>query len=308
MKMPRFYKRGPTYYHASRDGSRWTGLGRNRAEAERKWHEVEQGAATSSVAALLLAYSKTLDDRLAPVTRREYRRSIDALTLAMGHIPARSLKPQHVGQYLDAKANTQSNRDIAVLSVAYAHAMRIGMVDRNPATGVRRNKEKRRKRYITPDEFLALKRAAGRHAASLDLAYLTALRVSDLLRLRKDNCTEEGIAISVEKTKSSTVMVWSDWLRQTVQWLAENHHGPTLIATQTGTPYTRDGFLTEWAKIRARSGVEGVTFHDIRGTSATDYARQHGTEAAKELLAHASLTTSERYIRARASHRVAPAG
>ena len=76
--------------------------------------------------------------------------------------------------------------------------MRWGVVDSNPCRGVARNTEKGRDRYITDAEFGAVKQIAGDFIATvMDLAYLTALRKGDILSLRLEQITAEGISINV---------------------------------------------------------------------------------------------------------------
>ena len=41
-----------------------------------------------------------------------------------------------------------------------------------------------------------------------------------------------------------------------------------------GRPWTSDGFKTSLGKECSRLGIEGVTFHDLRGTFISDRARE----------------------------------
>ncbi|GMM62370.1 hypothetical protein NUTIK01_31470 [Novosphingobium sp. IK01] len=47
---------------------------------------------------------------------------------------------------------------------------------------------------------------------------------------------------------------------------------PTILATERGTAWTESGFRASWRKACIRSGVSGVTFHDLRGTAVTRLA------------------------------------
>jgi integrase len=47
---------------------------------------------------------------------------------------------------------------------------------------------------------------------------------------------------------------------------------PTILATERGTAWTGSGFRASWRKACHRSGVSGVTFHDLRGTAVTRLA------------------------------------
>lgn len=47
----------------------------------------------------------------------------------------------------------------------------------------------------------------------------------------------------------------------------------TLILTNTkGVPWTSDGFRTSWGKLCAKAKIEGLTFHDLRGSAVVRLA------------------------------------
>jgi integrase len=43
----------------------------------------------------------------------------------------------------------------------------------------------------------------------------------------------------------------------------------TILTNSRGEPWTSDGFRTSWGKACDAAGIEGVTFHDLRGTAVT---------------------------------------
>lgn len=53
--------------------------------------------------------------------------------------------------------------------------------------------------------------------------------------------------------------------------------GPFILTNSKGVPWTPDGFRTSWAKLCKRVGIEGLTFHDLRGTAITRLARVGAT-------------------------------
>ena len=46
----------------------------------------------------------------------------------------------------------------------------------------------------------------------------------------------------------------------------------TILATTRMTAWTESGFRASWRKFCQKAGVDGVTFHDLRGTAATRLA------------------------------------
>ena len=54
---------------------------------------------------------------------------------------------------------------------------------------------------------------------------------------------------------------------------------PVILLTSERKPWTPDGFRASFAKARARAGIVGVTFNDLRGTAVTRLALAGATEA-----------------------------
>ncbi|HEX4555480.1 MAG TPA: integrase, partial [Xanthobacteraceae bacterium] len=48
--------------------------------------------------------------------------------------------------------------------------------------------------------------------------------------------------------------------------------GPLIMANTFGRPWTSDGFRTSWAKACRKAGVEGLTYHDLRGSAVVRLA------------------------------------
>jgi len=72
-----------------------------------------------------------------------------------------------------------------------------------------------------------------------------------------------------------------------------------LSGEQRFKPLTRPDRMTRIMHLRRRqAGIEErVTFHDLRRTAATEIAKRYGIKHAKELLRHASIETTQRYIK-----------
>jgi integrase len=49
---------------------------------------------------------------------------------------------------------------------------------------------------------------------------------------------------------------------------AQKRTAVTILTNRSGLPY-KEGFRSSWAKACELAGVEGVTFHDLRGTFIT---------------------------------------
>lgn len=308
-KPPRFYRRGPTYYHVSRDGTVWTKLSRDYDEAIGLWREVERGSRHTFAALIDRYLDKMPDLGLAPKTMRDYRMNAEVLRDVFGHMPPNDIRPSDIARYLDEHPHaTAANRQIALCSIIMGYGLRYDLIDRNVCLGVKRRKLKRRNRYITTAEFDAIKGAAGRLAPVVDLAYLTAIRKGDMLRLTWDDVTPEGLVVRVAKTDGNLLVRYSDRLASTLKCLQNASRGRTIVQTAKGLGYSATGFDSVWQRIRAKSGVVDIHWHDIRGTALTDLERTHGIGEAKKLAAHANQSMTEAYVRSRTTVAVLPVG
>ena len=57
---------------------------------------------------------------------------------------------------------------------------------------------------------------------------------------------------------------------------ATKREAVTILTNTRGRPWTGDGFRASWGTACDNAGVEGVTFHDLRGTFVTSAYRAHG--------------------------------
>lgn len=256
---------------------------------------------------------------LAPKTRHEYRRQLIPLRAAFGAMGIRSLRQEQVQRYLETHPSPiAANREVALLSRIYTWAERLGLADSNPCLRklVARNEECPRDRYIHDEEYLARQAVAPEWmAAVMDLAYLTALRLSDLLAIRlaaptpgeERACWLDGHAVYAQpqKTKKSTGKRLSfalegellEVIEHLLQLRAESRvQGLYLICNRRGQPYTVDGFESLWQRLKAKDGNR-IQFRDIRAKSATD-ADAAGLNA-QLLLGHGSPKTTEIYLRSK---------
>lgn len=53
---------------------------------------------------------------------------------------------------------------------------------------------------------------------------------------------------------------------------AKDHKAVTILTNSKGQPWTSDGFRTSWEKAYKRAKIEGLHFHDLRGTAVTRLA------------------------------------
>lgn len=228
-------------------------------------------------------YQREVIPTLAPRTQKDYARHVALLRTTFGHMRPDELQPKHIGQFLDRpKGKIQANRQVAVLSAVYSKMVgRWYVCDKNPCQHVERNPSKRRTRYITDEEFAAVRAISPlRVQLMMDLALLTGQRQGDLLTLPLKNVTDEGILFRQGKTGKRLLVAMSPALKDVVdrarKLVPQNEWG-TVIRTSKdgGRPYTSEGFRALWQRVMNRAMKkklipERYTFHDIRAKSVSD--------------------------------------
>lgn len=311
---------GVYYYDHGRDASgkrHFERLGKNLAQAKIKWAQLEAEAnevvAPNTVSAVLDYYQKQHLPDLGKRTQKDRKAYIARLKKTMGHISANGLKPKHVAAYLENRSSpVAANKEINTLSVAYRKAMRIGMVDHNPADGIQRNPEKARTRYVTDREFLAVKSMCDPWLqAVMDLAYITGMRLSDLLGLRHQQIDEDGIHFASAKTGEKQMIERTPAMTDALTRLKQLRpvSGMHVVCTSKGQPYSTYGFSSVWRRRRDKALAEGritesYTWHDIRAKSATD-AEEQGLNA-QHLLGHTTPEQTRVYLRSKRVRKATP--
>lgn len=335
---PRLNLKHNAYYWTPRvkqpDGTserKWIRLSTDLQEALTEYYKKERAKGTpGSVSELLSKYEESILPKFtSPDTVRNYRRSIEVINLALGHIPAQELRSHHIYAFLDAPENKArkkaANRDISLLSTVLTQSKRWGGigVDYNVCFGIELNPEKARGRYITDAQFVQIRNSLPpMFQIAMDISYLTSIRKGDMLRLRVNDIYQRNSDSLLQITQQKTGETYSIKADDLIFEIFERARGlavtpdsyliqkPTRKASgRAGDPYTTSGFDSIWQrKIRALEkeyGLPNTTWHDIRAKAASDLENPYH---AHRLLGHKSMATTERYLRTRKRDEVPSSG
>ena len=102
---------------------------------------------------------------------------------------------------------------------------------------------------------------------ALRLAYHTGQRQGDLLVLPCSAYDGRAINLTQSKTGRQVYIPCTVALHSELE-LAPRR-SPIILTNTKGRPWTADGFKTSWRKASKRAGIDGLTFHDLRGTTVT---------------------------------------
>lgn len=235
---------------------------------------------------------------LARRTQIDVLRYVETLRGLWGTVEADKLTARMIGQWMNggpARGRIQRGKIVSVLATVYKYAVgQWFLVDSNPTRDLRMPKANKRTRYVTDEEFEAVKAIAShRLRAAMDLAYLTGQRQGDLLKLRWDHIdvNERVIHVRQGKTGKRFGIAITDALEEVL--VRCKRMTPALprayvLRTKDGERYTSEGFRAMWQRTIKKAVAIGAvsspfTFHDLRAKSASDNA---DIEDAAKLLGH----------------------
>ena len=137
-----------------------------------------------------------------------------------------------------------------------------------------------------------------RDSAMIELLYATGLRVTELVRLRKETW-HEGWLIVRGKGGKERLVPYGDVAGRTVTeyLLTRNDASPWMFLSLRGKPMTRQNF---WARLKHHAQLAGISKkvspHTLRHAFAT-HLLEHGADlrAVQAMLGHADISTTEIY-------------
>ena len=289
------HRKGKAYYlvtwNKKQKRSVWTPLGSDYEAAVLKYSQIMPPAIMpgTTFAELAAEYLKAEFYKLRPATQESYTLALNKLLTAFGSARVREIKPAHVGRYMDLRsAKSAANTEKALLSKILGLGIRWGWCEDNVARKIAYHPTKRRRRIISPLEWKKIQLASTSDLIPvfMDLAFMTGLRVGDLLRLQWKQVGDDGLRVLQGKNNVEGLYELTESLRLVLA-RARRLHGrsgtvSSLLRPETniihkrnlGT-YTYSGFRTIWKKTIDRAGLENIHIHDIRRTAITA-AKQTG--------------------------------
>lgn len=299
----RMYLSHGAYFYVTRE-NKWIPLGRDLDKAKLKWCELDGGEPQTGMTALIHRYMIEVAPLKAPRTYADNKTESLKLLAVFGKMNPQDIKPHHVAKYLDLRgkdAPVRANREKALLSHVFTMGMRWGVVDSNPCRGVHRNKEGSRDRYISDEEFKQVWNKANLTIRCLmDIGYLTAQRIGDILDIGMRDITKDGILFDQNKTGKKILIGMNDDLQSVIDRCRRIHptvKGLTLFHNRVGKQYTYDGFDSMWQRAKKKTEVKDFHFHDIRAKALTD-AKRSGLDA-QMLAGHATEAMTAHYVKRR---------
>jgi integrase len=335
---PRVYAKHGAFHYVHRDG-RWERLGTDKEKANERARLYNDAVGHYGTVAYWLDMFVVDCERrvqagtLAKRTLEDYRNDVFPLKIyfAPPMLPT-DIEPRHIQEYLEigsaAGRPVRANREKACLSSCISWLIRTGAADGltiNPclrASGIKRNPETKRDRYVTHDEYRDVYAVAPPQVqAMMELTYRTLQRPeSDILNWTVANlATKDGqriLRVKQGKTGKTVDIALSEGLDRLLKSLVgevPKIGRPLICGTRgkyRGQRYTYDGInsmLNRTIKkanvIRAKSGLDIIRpfgFRDLKGKGATDmWLAGIPIEEIQLLCGHETKSTTEIYVKQR---------
>ena len=249
--------------------------------------------------------------RCKPKTAATYRLTVyKHLLPALGKTPALAVDHARVTELHHSLRETpvMANQVVGTLSRIWNEAENRGLVPEasNPCRLVVKNRERRRERFLSEEEFRRLGRLLAeaetrkgvsvQAVAAIRLLLLTGCRRNEILTMRWSDVDLEARELNLVDSKTGA---------RTVPLSPEAVEVLLNIPRVDGNPYVIPGKIRgrhlrnlnePWNLIRERAGMEDMRLHDCRHSFASRaLALGEGLPMIGKLLGHARVETTARY-------------
>lgn len=226
---------------------------------------------------------------LKPSTRKHYTSRINAIIERFGDMPIKLLKDRAVRrvflEWRDEVGKTaprQADLGIAVFARVLAWAFHEGLAPAHPLERTRRlhRGNRRDKIWSEEDEARFYDKAPEHFHLPVKLALWTGQRRGDLLALTWASYDGARIRFLQGKTGARVSIPVAEKLKYALDAAKvrldaseEALQSQPILTNSYGEAWSDTGFSASWRKACQAAEIEGLTFHDLRGTAVTRLAR-----------------------------------
>lgn len=241
------------------------------------------------LAGLITRYLTSAEfERLAERTRRDRRKALDRARTDLGELELKALEARGARALLigwrDGFKATPRTADalLSDLSAVLGWAHDRGEIALNPVKDFPRLYRVDRAAIIWEPQHVAavLVHASEELRHAILLASHTGARLGDLRALTWSAVGQNAISWQTGKSRGrrTAVVPITPELR-TVLDSIPRRESPCILTSARERPWTESGLETALRKAKIAAGIEGLRWHDFRGTAATNLIRAHMPEA-----------------------------
>jgi integrase len=280
--------------------------------------DIEDERAAPTVAELIERFVAEHVVRKRPSTGAAYRRALDLhIRPHFGaHLKVADVRFEHIDalhrKLTKGGSPYQANRCVAVISKMFSLAVRWRMRPDNPAKGVEKNYESKRKRYLSADELARLCAALAAYSDQqitnvFRLLLMTGARRGEVLAMEW-GALDLGTGIwtkagSTTKQRTDHVVPLSAPARQLLVEIQADYirlHPKKPLPQHVFPGSGERGHIVEvkkaWRRITKAAEITGLRIHDLRHSFASQLASGGASlPLIGALLGHSNPTTTHRY-------------
>ena len=241
-----------------------------------------------------------------PRTQVEYRHAVNRYIVpALGPIKLTALARDDVAAlHHDMRDKPyQANRTLGVISKMMNLAEAWGLrPDRsNPCYHIRKYKERKRERFLSPDELARLGKALDEEepltpaaVTAFRLLLYTGARLSEIQTLKWEYIRGNRIHLPDSKTGAKTIPLNGPALE--VLASARRVDGNPYVIVGAGESMHLTDLQKPWRRVRKAAGLDDVRIHDLRHTFASEAVMSgESLPMVGKILGHTQTQTTARY-------------
>jgi len=282
-------------------GGKWTHLGRDLAKALAEYARRFEAPKEGGMAALIEEAFPIVTRGLADTTKAQYRSAANRAKEGLIEFNPDQVRQKDVRRVRREMQDTpnMANQVVSFLKLVFRYAVDEELIDSNPAIGIEQFKEAKRERLISMVEYRRIYAVADPQLqVVMDLLYLTAQRVEDVLTLRLDAVAPEGVYFRQKKTDARLRIAMNPDLQDALD-RAKALHGPvrglTVLLGRGGKVPGIKTIRERWNAACALAGVQDAQLRDLRAMSGT--ATKAQGKSAQAVLGHTTEKHTDRYLR-----------
>ena len=252
---------------------------------------------------------------LKPRTADGYKRNLNKFILPMiGKLKITEVTRADIAAFHHSRRNSpyEANRSLEIISKMFNLAEMWGLRPdgTNPRRHIKKYPERKRERYLTPEETkrlgIVLKEMEAEGVEShsavncIKLLLMTGCRLSEIQTLQWNFIDWDASVIRLPDSKTGARMIYAGEhvmeLLQTIQVHPDTPRDNPYVIYGTIEGAHLTDMQKPWRRIRKRAGIEDVRIHDLRHSFAS-YAVSQGMSLPMigKLLGHTQVQTTARY-------------
>lgn len=292
----RMYLKHGGYWYVDR-ANKWHRLDSDYSAALKRYAAIVSNTGLDRIDLLIAKYENEILPKRAADTAKGRKKEFKRIRAVFGEMSPKDLRPCDAWDYFEKRgANQVARHEIRALSAVMGWAVKWGAVDRNPLLKLGFPTFKARDRYVTDDEFGAVRvRAPQMLKYAMNIALITGARQKDILELDRRQVAAGVLKVTQSKTGKKVNYPVAGSLEENIDAALRmapqlRHH---VIVNRQGKPYTRDGFQTQWQRAMKKAfpvKADRFTFNDIRAKSLSD---AETLEEARIRAGHANSTITQ---------------